>query len=283
MNPPSPVFLLPGIGMVVVGVAAVIIWHRRGRTGLWFAFVVGALAWTLAVALKFAWAIPFNAPVKRGLEHVLPKIASDPLYWLYIGLLTGVLECGIALAFVLRTRLRRANWDAAMAFGIGFGATEAIALGLVSFLGLASAILFFDVLPADAKGKILASLGQAAGHEITFISIPIIERLSTLLIHCFSCVLIVYGIRVRQWRWFWIAFFYKTTVDGLAAGSVLGWHVKQSLTKMVQFEGIVVLLAVFALVGLWFLRARFTALDAAQQVVATQKPEASGAHVASQV
>lgn len=268
MNPPSPLFLIPGIGMVLVGVLAVLVW-RRGRPGFSSAVTIGAVAWTVAVALKFAWATPLNAPIKRGLEQLLPKIASDPLYWIYVGLLTGVFECGIALIWVFKTRLRRANWDAAVAFGIGFGAIEALVLGLVSFVGTSAAIAFFNVLPADAKAKLLAALGQASGHELTFICIPIIERISTLFIHCFSCVLIVYGARVRQWRWFWISFAYKTFVDGLAAWGLLGWHVKQSLSKMVLFEVLVVALAILGLVGLRFLHARFVGLEAAPE----QAPE----------
>ena len=129
-SPPSAVFLLTGIGMMAVGLIAVVSWRRRTGAS-WAAFGLGALAWVGGVAPKFAWATPTNALVRQGLDRALPGPVAAPVYWLYIGLLTGVFECGMALLFVRRSRLKAAGWDEAMAFGIGFGAVEAFLLGLL--------------------------------------------------------------------------------------------------------------------------------------------------------
>ena len=258
MSPPPAFLLLSGAGVMLI--VAVLFW-RCCRQGWWYAVGVGAGAWALGVLLKFAWAIPVNGPIKRGLEHLLGKAAADPFFWLYVGLLTGVFECGMTLIMVLRTRLRRANWSAAVAFGIGFGGMEAFLVGAVSFFSLLATIVFFNVIPADARAKLIGDVWQASGHEISFVVLPIIERVSALFIHCFSCVLIVYGARVLQWRWFWLSFAYKTMVDGIAAWGLLGWQVQQSHTKMLQLEAIFVVLAICGLAGLRAMRPAFSKLE----------------------
>lgn len=61
-------------------------------------------------------------------------------------------------------------------------------------------------------------LEQLRGRGLISILLPVIERVSTLMIHVLSSVLLVYAVRMRQQRWFWLAFAYKTAVDGVA-----GW------------------------------------------------------------
>ena len=53
--------LLGGLGMIVValGFAAYVGLRQLG----WSALFLGAVAWGLTVAPKFAWAIPFNSPI----------------------------------------------------------------------------------------------------------------------------------------------------------------------------------------------------------------------------
>jgi hypothetical protein len=77
MEPPSLLFLLGGVGMLLVAVSAVVL-AGPGKRPLWRVLGIGAGAWALSVALKFAWAIPMNAPIRRGLEHLLGTAASAP-------------------------------------------------------------------------------------------------------------------------------------------------------------------------------------------------------------
>ena len=256
-SPPSAVFLLTGIGMMAVALVAVLYWRRR--TGVaWGAFGLGALAWVVAVALKFGWATPTNALVRRGLVRVLPGPFAAPLFWLYIGLLTGVFECGMALLFVRRSRLKAAGWDEAMAFGIGFGAVEAFLLGLLQFVGLLAVIAFWDQVPEDARTAIAQgpmALGFAS------IPLPVAERLSALVAHVLTSVLIVYGVRVGGWLWFWLSFAYKSALDGFAAWAILATPLMTSLSHLSAFEAAVGGFAIVGLAGLAFLHRRFRSLD----------------------
>jgi uncharacterized membrane protein YhfC len=256
-SPPSAAFLITGIGMMAVAIIAVGYWRRRTGAS-WAAFGLGALAWVVGVALKFAWATPTNALVRQGLDRALPGSVSGPVYWLYIGLLTGVFECGIALLFIRRSRLKAAGWDEAMAFGIGFGAVEAFLLGLIQFVGLLAVIAFSNQVPEDARTAV-AQGPMALG--IASIPLPVAERLSALVAHVFTSVLIVYGVRVGQWRWFWLSFAYKSALDAFAAWAILATPFLNSLALLAAFEAAVGGFAIVGLAGLALLHHRFRGLE----------------------
>lgn len=260
-SPPSALFLLSGIGMMAVAVVAVLFWRRRGS--LWRAVGWGALAWVVAVALKFAWGLPTNAFIQRHLTQALPESIAVPVFWIYVGLLTGIFECGLTLVFVKCTRAKAAGWNDAVAFGIGFGAIEAFLLGLLSFVSIAVSIAFWDQFPADAKDA--AAAETALG--VAVIPLPIVERLSALAAHVFTCVLIVYGVRVGAQRWFWLSFVYKSALDAFAAWGLLAAHITKSALRMAAFEAAVGVFAIVAVIGLIRLHRRFgnlpeTATDA---------------------
>jgi uncharacterized membrane protein YhfC len=241
---------------MAVAIAGVLYW--RLRTGAaWWAFGIGALAWLVSVALKFGWATLTNSPVRQGLERALPGPVAAPLFWLYIGLLTGVFECGIALLFVRRTRLKAAGWDEAVAFGIGFGAVEAFLLGFLQFAGLVAVMAFWDQVPEETR----AAMAQGPmGLGLASIPLPVAERLSALVAHVFSSVLIVYGVWVGEWLWFWLSFAYKSALDALAAWAILVRFL-DSLSHLIALEAAVGGFAIVGLVGLAFLHRRFGERD----------------------
>jgi uncharacterized membrane protein YhfC len=249
---PSPLLLLSGAGMMAVGLAAVLL-DRRSRHVPWVVLGLGALAWTVSVALKFAWALPMNGPVKLGLNSIFPAQVANPLNWLYIGLLTGVFECGITWLFVKRTRLKSAYWDEAVAFGIGFGAIEAFLLGCLSFLGLLLVIIFWDQIPDETR----TAVASQVRNDPIVIPMPIAERVSALVAHVFTCVLIVHGVRVGRSQWFWISFTYKSLLDAFAAWGILTTNLASSTRTLVAFEAAVGGFALVGLAGLAYVRKQY--------------------------
>jgi len=251
----NPLFLLSGIGMMTVALVAVVYW-KVGQSVLWRLFAWGALAWIVGVGVKIIAALPGRFIVS-GARDSLPKYIAEPLLWLYTGLLTGVFECGATLAFAYIKRIRSASYKEIVAFGLGFGAVEAFLVGLGSFMVLLLAILIPDKLP-EAMVKAMTS----GSHSALVIPAPIVGRVTAILLHAFSCVLIVYAVRTRAWRWFWLAFWYKTAVDGVAGLM----HLENLLTDISTLGMWVVELVFlpFGLVGLWGLRVfrrRWEALD----------------------
>jgi uncharacterized membrane protein YhfC len=229
---PAPFDLLlssaSALGMIAVAIAAVLAFRRRG--GAWAAFGFGALAWTVGVAAKIAWAVPTNKPVLAFFAAHLGPFAG-PVSWLYIGLLTGVFEVGATWIFVRATRIRTASRADANAFGVGFGGVEAALLGLLALALVAVVALFWDRLPAEAR----TALAGAHASRWTLV-LPIVERAYCIVAHAVSCILVVEAVQQKRSRWLATSFAYKTLVDGIAAWGIMAWNVKTDARHFVAFE-----------------------------------------------
>ncbi len=208
----TPLALLGGSGMILVGIGFIVFAGVR-RLG-WAYLGLGGLAWVLAIFLKFTWASAMNGLVYSWTRS-LPPILADPAFYIYVGLLTGIFE-GALLWLVLRyTRLGKAPWPKPLAFGIGFGATEAIVIGLSSLATMLTALLAPALIPPDAMQQL------AAANNFWMGVVPISERFFTILVHIFAKVLIFYAVATRQARWFWLSFIYMTLIDAVAAWAQL--------------------------------------------------------------
>jgi hypothetical protein len=188
--------------MVVVGAVAVFIVWRRWRIS-WRVWCGGAALWAVAIALKFGFNLVANGPVNRWLHAALPQTWADPAYWCYVGSLTGVCECGIFLVAAPLIKRRQWSWREALSLGVGFGAIEAVAAGIL-----------FSLRASQAGAWGCLTTGAEAMS-------PAFERLITLPIHAAAAVMILRALIDRKWRWFWVSFAYKSTVDTVAVWLIL--------------------------------------------------------------
>ncbi len=136
-----------------------------------------------------------------------------------------------------------------MAFGAGFGAMEAFLLGALQVISVVVTIAFFDAIPADKKEPVAKAYGSSTG-----VFLPVLERITAVVAHVFSCALIVFGTRLGKWRWFWLSFAYKTALDGFAAWAILSFGGKESVARMAEFELMVAAFAVVGVAGLAWLK-----------------------------
>ena len=233
----SPIALLGGIGMLVVALGFFGYALAR-RLGGWM-LLWGALAWVVTVALKFAWAIPVNRIVYEAAQG-LPQPLGNLLFYVYVGALTGVFEVGLTWLLLRYTRLGKSAWGGALAFGIGFGAVEAALLALSPLITVIMALVNPSSLPAGVLEQFAVLNNPLQGLA------PIWERFFTIWVHILSAVLLFYGIRVRQARWFWLAFLYKTGIDAVAAFAQVSGFISATGT-----EGLTRIWTIEALVGLW--------------------------------
>ncbi len=106
--------------------------------------------------------------------------------------MTGIFECGVTLGFASIRKIRAARWKEAVGFGLGFGAIEAFWVGLIAFVLVLLILLVPDKLPPELSQSVIP-------REQSFLVIPapIIERITTIFIHAFSCLLIVYAVQFR--------------------------------------------------------------------------------------
>lgn len=183
--------------MILVGLLASLVSRWRWKTPLRL-FGLGALLWTVSVAVKSGLAVLLNKPMESLLHQALPKFPADLVFWSYIGLLTGITEVGIFLAMAKWFQRRQWSWRDAASVGVGFGAIEAILLGVA-------------VAVPVAMGK-MPDPGTLA---------PVLERSLTIFIHVVTVVAPIYAITRHKWGWFAFAFFYKSAVDATAAYMLL--------------------------------------------------------------
>ncbi|BBB33327.1 conserved hypothetical protein [Thermotomaculum hydrothermale] len=239
-------FLISGIGMVIAGIFAYLIWQKKHKIDFSF-YLLGAAAWIFGVGLKFVFAILFNEKIKVLLQETFTKPFSDILFYIYIGLLTGVFECGIVLLFVwLIKSLQKESFEEAVGFGIGFGAIEAIGLGVISLISIGLIIISPDSFPKEVLAKVELL-------NIWIIPAPIIERISTIFIHIFATVLIVFAYLTKKQKWFWASFVYKTFVDTIAGWFALN-HLGNNLFALYSLEFEIAILGLFGFLGLKLLK-----------------------------
>ncbi|MFB0553670.1 MAG: YhfC family glutamic-type intramembrane protease [Phycisphaerae bacterium] len=223
--------LLPTKLMVLVGLGSIIICKRCWKAP-WRLFGIGVLLWIISVAAKFAWAFLTNKPVGSTLHTILPPLPADLIFWAYLGLLTGIFECGIFLPLAKYIRQKKWTWNYAASLGVGFGAVEAVAAAIA--------------LAASARMQSHINLGLDAP---SFIG-PV-ERLITLVVHTASVVMIIYALTNRKWAWFIASFLYKSGIDAVAAFVLLSgigflkthlWFVELCLFAPFAFAGLCLLL-----------------------------------------
>lgn len=206
-----------GLGMAGVGATALALarWRVGRGPGAW----QGAAAWSVSVALKVAVALPTQDGLERWLDARTGVLAT-PLFVAFQGLLTGVFEVGLVALLAWRARLGRAGFGEAVRFGVGFGAAEALCLG-IAVAGAAAAALG-GAWPPAAQDVVLRLVGGSTG--LADVLWPMLERLSALAFHVLPVLLLVAGRRAgRPWLGFWAAFLLKSAVDGVAAGALLAW------------------------------------------------------------
>jgi len=263
----TAVALLGGLGMIVVAVAFVVYAAVR-RLG-WGYLGWGALGWVVAVALKFVWAILFNQVVYQGLYGVLPKALADPLFCIYVGSLTGIFEVCVIWLVLRYTRLGKVPWPRALAFGIGFGAVEALLLGATSLLNMLIAMIYPSMLPTEA----LEALAQ--GNNVLWSLAPIVERLAVVYVHILANVLMFYAIQKRRARWLWVSSLYMTALDSVAAFGQF-WGIT-TLARIWTLEAAMVLFGIVGWLGMrWVARnypSPVLAAELATEAQGTTEPE----------
>lgn len=242
--------LMPGLGMMLVAVAFVVYALRRG--GTWAYLGLGALAWVVTVAIKFVIAIPANPVVYRALfkEGALWAPGSI-LFYLYVGLLTGITEVLLTWLLLRYTKLGRVSWNKVLAFGAGFGAFEALLLGFSSFMGMLAGITSPQMLDAGTLGTLMQANNPLYGLA------PIVERIATIFVHMVCNALLFYGVVKSQSRWLWVSFAFKSLLDSVA-GFAQMWGVS-TMDHLWTIEAVIIVFGAAAWWGLRWVARRYPA------------------------
>ncbi len=226
--------------MIAVGLGAMALWYLLKRPKLRY-FAFGGVLWAAAIALKVIMDLTITQPIQSYLLQNMALTAVIAVMSLYVGLRTGLFESGITYLAVKYSSLSKMGFNEAMALGIGFGGLEAIYLGAMSLLTIATLM----AQPA------LASLIPPEQLAVSFIPVPIWERLFTLLCHVFATVLAVYAVKLNDLRWLALSILIKTALDGalLPLQHIFG----TGLTGIYIIEAYVAIIGIISLAGTyWF-------------------------------
>jgi uncharacterized membrane protein YhfC len=238
---------------------------RRG--GTWGYLGLGALAWLVTVAVKVVIAFTVNPAVVKAIG--VPGASWAPgnlLLYLYEGSLTGLTEVLLTWLLLQHKRLVRAPWGKVIAFGVGFGAFEALLLGLASLAGMLAGLL----TPQSFNAQTMATLGRS--NDLLYGLAPVAERLAVIFVHIFCNVLLFYSVMRGQARWMWASFIYKSLLDTIAA-SAQAWGV-ETAGKLWTIEAFMIVFGAVAWWGIRTIGQRYRAetqqiLDAAANPVAS--------------
>ncbi len=211
----SPWITLPGIGKILIALAFIIVARQKG--GSWRYLGLGALLWIVTNLIKLQVAAPLLNPVIYQLIYVPGSVwaPGSLLFDFYVGVLTGLTEVLLAWLLLRYTRLGRVPWVEALAFGIGFGAFEALYMGIPNLVASVSAL----ATPQSLSSEAMSSYQPL--NDPLFALAPATDRLAATLIHTFSNMLLFYGVASGRAHWMWVSFGLKTLVDTLAAFLIL--------------------------------------------------------------
>lgn len=250
----NPMLLVSGIGMILVGMLIPIYWQRKTKVNLNY-FFWGAGAWILAVTAKIILDMTVTSSITQS---ILPYGITATLLvsGLYVGLRTGILESGLSYLIVFKTSIKKMNYKQAIAFGIGFGAIEALFLGITSFLNILVFVMFPEVisfLPEAQQAVLLFQLNSSS--LIIFASI--IERVVLMLIHVFSAVLVVYSVKTRKMGYLVISILYKTLVDGIIPWLIFNLQPITDPWNAYIIEVPFIILAIIGYLGIKWMKPKF--------------------------
>jgi len=223
----NPYLLFSGIGMILVGILPVVYWRKDVELKY---FLFGALTWAAAIGVKVLMDL---TPLNDFLMRKFTISTFIVIFGVYVGLRTGILENGFTY---IASKKIEMNFKDAVGFGIGFGGSEAIFLGILSFLSVLNLILT-----------------KASTYEDPSILFPpIIERLFVLFSHIFSCVLVIYSVKTKKIRYFLYSIIYKSPIDG-----IIPWmqhNIPKTVKGTYMMEIPVVIFGIIGLIGIIKLR-----------------------------
>ncbi len=230
--------------LVVLITLVILLWWRRNIEASWKWLLLGAGVWLVGVVSKFIVAMIANTPVLSLLQSALTQTGYLAFGAVYIGLLTGVFEIGITLAFALLIRAMYRDRDRALSVGLGAGLVEALLIGFSS-IGNYVAVQA-GVADSDA---IMAALAQAVAVTPLLWLVAPIERIIAILCHVSSRMLVLYGVMAKKYRYVWTGFTILTLLDAIA-----GYFHLAGLINKISLWWIELLLVPFAILSMYIIK-----------------------------
>jgi len=199
-------YLVIPLALLLVGFIPLYYFQKK-KYSTWKQMLFGGLVWIISVALKSIFASLFNEPVNIFLVSIW-----IPLYYVYIGLLTGIFEIFIPLYLISKFKSKFEDLNSKLGFGIGFGSIEAIFLGLITIISFFIVTNFSSSFPVE-------TLQSFSGSNLDIVSRGIyggLERISATMIHVFSIFMVFLFTSTKKAKYLLAPILLKTLTDGLS-------------------------------------------------------------------
>jgi len=243
----NPYVILGPIGMMLVGIFSITFWKfKEGIRARYF--LIGGLVWIISILPKVIMDLIVTPKLNSWARSTFDTLGFLTITSLYVGLRTGLLECGFTYLAFSRSKLKESTPKETIAFGIGFGAFEAILISLLAIVQIAVFLLnpsIIELLPKEQRKLIEAQLNMPTWIVLA----PVIERIFTIIGHIFATLMIFLYVRLRRIYYILIPIMYKSIVDAMVP--FLQWFYKPttSLIGMYEAEVWVVVCGLAALIG----------------------------------
>ncbi len=210
--------------------------YNQKKYATWKLMFFGGLVWGISVALKSVFAYFFNEPINIFLVSIW-----IPLYYIYVGLLTGIFEIFIPLFFIKKYKHKLKEINDKIGFGLGFGSIEAMFIGILTLISFIVVNIFSSSVPIEAVQSFTGSNSELLLRGI----FGGIERLSATMVHTFCIFMIFLFVSSKKLKHILIPIFLKTLTDGLSLYFIV------SKTPTIIFESI------YLGIGLWAIFSMF--------------------------
>jgi len=240
------------IGMISVGLISILVWKLRSHVGVKYFFFGGAV-WIVAIIPKLVMDYTVTPFLSSWAATTYGLAGTAVIVGIYIGIRTGIFECGFTYLAFSKSKLKQMSLDEITAFGIGFGAFEAILIAVPSLLQMAVLIFnpsLLELLPPNQRQLVEAQLSLPTW----VVPAPIMERALTLFAHLFAALLVFSSVIQQKLSFFFGAFLYKSLLDALVPYLQATLNLSVSPTGIYLVEVWVAIMGLTALVGTCWIR-----------------------------
>ena len=259
----TPVALVSGIGMILVGLG--FIGYAMTRRLNWRYLLFGILAWLVTSVLHALWTSLVDPALYTALRGGLPKEAANALYELYFGVVVALFSAGLVYLLLRFTRLGKADWKSALAFGIGFGAIETLLMSYGSLHGAVIGMTSPDAIPPE----MLVELAQMNNFFVSFA--PVWEHFFITWAHILTFLLVFLAVVQRRPVWFWLAFLFKGSlyvfIHFTQSSSMILVSSLSPIINQWLIEGVIMLWGAVGWYGMGRLKALYPQAEPAKETV----------------
>ncbi len=208
----NPFLLLSGAGMILVGIVFPLYFQRRLKTP-WRLFVYGAAVWLVAMLIKGIMDIVLTNNLKPLLDEQWGIPVMLTVMGLYLGIRTGIMESGLSYFVACNSDLRP-GYREALSFGIGFGAAEALLLGVSTTINICVLIMFPQIISPLPQGMQETIISQLSMSTLAAIP-PVAERIFAITLHVFATLLVFLSLARHDIKYLLASVAFKAAADGM--------------------------------------------------------------------